>query len=643
MENPFLRRASEHIPDVEAYLAVISPEPVKTFLNPYGKSGVLYDRLVLLRGTPGSGKTTLARLFDYSTLTALVNKSEVPGFRSLLATLSECGAISDFRPAVMSCRLNMESDYRRIWNFPYPDEVKLRLTAALIQARAVLAWLRHLKDFGHLLGEISIIPRDSSVAATEAIGGIEGAAIHEQARQVEREIYSIVAALLPPDLEHLPSKVMEAYQPFDVIQAFELKQASTVPVVSFSLRPLVILDDAHLLHPEQLKSTQRWLARRELPVSRWILSRLDIMHLDEALKAFMRTTVEEDLPGITKPRDVLEIMLQNTGEDRSKARKQFRSMAKDMANRYLSQMELFNSRRLNSLADLLEDECDPLSASKTRELENSLSSIQKRSYISEDRRQTFQQEIRHYADSKSGSLPDDIQLVMESILMHRYINRVPQRTLSETDEDPEPSRPLKADSAVFEAAKLHLLHRYNRPFFYGMDSLSDAASENAEQFLHLAAKLVEALATQIVRRRARLRLDARTQNDLMRQSAGNIIDSWNFPQCKSVRTLVESIAAICLKESLKPNAWIGSGANAYGVLQEEFNGIVSSYRDLANIIHFGLSYNAFLLVPEYPCKGKKWCLLELGGLPILRYGLTLHRGGFIEGSLSELNQMSRSK
>ena len=77
MDNPFLKRATEHLREPAVFLGIVSPEPVRTFLGNAGKNGTLYDRLILLRGTPGSGKTTLARLFDYASLTTLLGNQDL--------------------------------------------------------------------------------------------------------------------------------------------------------------------------------------------------------------------------------------------------------------------------------------------------------------------------------------------------------------------------------------------------------------------------------------------------------------------------------------------------------------------------------------------------------------------------------------
>src|SRR5438477_9577338 len=122
MENPF-RRATEFLRDDEAFLAIVSPEPVTYFLGKPGKNGILYDRLVLVRGTPGSGKTTLARLFEFPTFCALLHNKSFAGHKDLTAALTACGAILDDQPLVLGCRLPLETDYRDFWEFPYSDEL----------------------------------------------------------------------------------------------------------------------------------------------------------------------------------------------------------------------------------------------------------------------------------------------------------------------------------------------------------------------------------------------------------------------------------------------------------------------------------------------------------------------------------------
>src|SRR3954452_1155702 len=185
MENPFLRRATEFLRDDEAFLAIVSPEPVTYFLGRPGKAGTLYDRLVLLRGTPGSGKTTLARLFEFPTLATLLRNESFTGHKDLYASLCACGAIAEDRPAVLGCRLPLESDYRDFWEFPYPDELKANLMTALLQARTVLGWFRHLRAAGVPAGEVRLVTRPEAHEVLDTIGGVAGELVRARASAVE--------------------------------------------------------------------------------------------------------------------------------------------------------------------------------------------------------------------------------------------------------------------------------------------------------------------------------------------------------------------------------------------------------------------------------------------------------------------------
>jgi len=226
--------------------------------------------------------------------------------------------------------------------------------------------------------------------------------------------------------------------------------------------------------------------------------------------------------------------------------------------------------------------------------------------------------------------------MMLSILMHRYDKRIPNQG-SFFEEDPEPSKPLQANEGVYQAARLQLMHSFGRPYFYGIDDLCDASSENAELFLQLSATLVDTVATQVIRSKPAL-LTATVQHQRLRERGKQIIDAWDFPYVHQVRHLVKNIATKCVEVSCEPNAAVMP--NAYGVLQADFEKMILDASEFARILQFAVAYNAILLVPRYECKGKVWCLMELGGPICLSYGLTLRRGGFVEGSIADLLRLS---
>jgi hypothetical protein len=633
MENPFQRRATEFLRDDEAFLAIVSPEPVTFFLSRPGKEGRLYDRLVLLRGTPGSGKTTLARLFEYPTLVALLRNSAIPTYQALVSALTDCGAISNEQPTVLGCRLPLDTDYRDFWQFPYSDSLKLGLMAALVQARSVLAWLRHLKTVGISPEQVEIIPRADAEGIVDAIGGTNGTGLIERAREVESGLYRIMGALVAPSQSELSEVATSAYRPFDIIEQIAIRDSSTGG--RLMLRPLAILDDAHVLHPAQFRALHHWLARRELRIARWMIARFDVLLPHEALASISDDRPDAvSYPGLKADRETETILLQSSGPRREQ-RTLFRKMAKDMAARYLRQMPLLSAKNLLSLGDLLRDDPALMPHSKVAQLESKVDSLQKRLKITIARRSSLWNEVESFRVG-GQSVAADVGLAMLSIMMHRYEKRRGHPSMFDTEEDPDPTKPVAANASVLEAARLHLLHEFEQPFFYGIDDLCDASSENAEQFLQLAAVLVETIATQVIREKG-ASLEPRMQNKLLRQRGERIIDGWNFPHHVAVRRLIGRVGEKCVSVSLQPNGWLTP--NAYGLRQEEFDSLAETQSELARVLQFGVAYNAITLVPHYPCKNKEWCLLELGGMAILKYGLTLKRGGFIEGTTSELSVM----
>ena len=627
MANPFEKRASEYLRDDEAFLAVITPEPLVTFFQKPAEEDRLYDRLAVVIGTPGSGKTTLARLFQFATLSTLLRNRDITNYKPLIDTLTACGAIENERPKLIGGRLPLEAEYRDFWEFPYPEDLKTNLMIALLQARTVLAWLRDIKTSGVTLDQIEIVPRTDADAALSAIGGKAGPDLLDHARKVELAIYNISAALVPPNIKDIKREAIAAYRPFDVIETFRITNGEEVLL----LRPLVIFDDAHSLHPIQFTAFRCWLSRRELKVSRWVLTRLDALTPSDVL---LDRATSADESGVKPSRELTVIRMQSGG-DRANQRRAFRKMAKDMAGRYLMQMEVFNRRGLHNLGDLLSTTAELLPSGKLQQLRKHVNALQRKYGISAERRHRLEKEIGHYLANTRES-GEDLRLGILSVLFERYAKRTqPSLFKDAPDNADEPSRPLKVNAGVADGARIHLLHKYERPYFFGIDTLCHASSENAEQFLQLTARLVSQSETQLIRGKEAM-LTSSLQDKLLRERATEMVHEWSFPQCQLVRRLADGIAAECLTKSLEGNASLGGGATAFGILQEEFDTIPKTHPRLAQVLQFGVAYNAFVLAPNHGTKKRLWCLIELGGVLLLHHGLTLKRGGFLERRTDDL-------
>ncbi|NOT40313.1 MAG: hypothetical protein HOP13_07460 [Alphaproteobacteria bacterium] len=632
MTNPFLRRATEYIRDDSAFLAIVSPEPLRTFVARHPKRDALFDMPVRVIGTPGSGKTMMATLIEFRLVEAILRDQASESNRVLASALAAAGLVDDGKPVVAAVRLPMESEYRDFWELPYDVGVRTKLVLSLIQARAVLGLIRNLTaNKRRNVDGIQFVARDDADAQLVQVGGSSALSVRQRAREVERAIYSVGAGLLPPPVEAIPEAARDPYQPLEVIREVLINWEGA----PLSLKPLIILDDAHTLHPDQFEALFRALTKREIRIGRWMMMRMDAL----SPSTVFQSSEDEALPGLKRDRDYLDIVMQTQGQ-RSGDRRQFRRMATDMADKYLKLVPSLRERNYTQFSSLLSSEPPRLSDGQLQELRRSLDSEQRRLKISPQRRRAVEELVEEYVKgAKSRDIETDVQLAMTRILLNRYAVRVANMTpaLFET-EDLEPKTPLKADAGVADGARLFLHQKHGRPLHYGLDDLCDASNENAELFLQLAGGLVARMETRAIRNQDPA-LAPPLQQQALNAKAVEIIDAWSFPFARKVRALTDRLALQCKQISMQPNAPLGAGANAFGVLEQEMAGLLNGENELALVLKYAVAYGAISAVRDYGQGGKNWCLLELTGPVCLRHGLTLKRGGFVESRVDELSAM----
>lgn len=636
MINPFEKRATEYLRDDAAFLSVVAPEPLHTFFESFSKNGVLFDRLCMVIGTPGSGKTTIATLLQEKIIETLINSPNIDEYKEIINALNRCGIIEGGKKIkVVGCRLPLESEYREFWELPYTDELKLGLFKSFVQARAILSWFKNFQaNSRHKLEDIQVRYKDGSEAASLNVGGEAAVDVFEKARSVEKLIYEISASLVPPPEDGLKAEAIAPYHPFDAIESFVINDGDP-------LKPLIILDDAHTLHPSQLMATKEWLSKREMKIGRWLMMRLDAETPDKILtEGIEEKSNNGALQTVKDSRELTYIWLQS-GSDRRKQRTNFKKMAKSMADKYLRLISIFSRQGIGSFSQILNTSNNGVSERSLKDLRARVDKTQLNNNISSRRREILEQEVEKYFDGATHlDASEDLKLAMLNILMHRYLNRVPQASLfgdAGEFDDQNPKKEIKVNSGVADGARVHLMHKYNRAYYFGLETLCDGSSENAEMFLELAGRLVAAAEARIIKSpNNNAELSAIYQHKLLREKSRDIIDAWSFPMFSEVKRLSEFIAKNCLEKSLEPNAALGGGATAFGVLQKDFDEIPKKHPHLAKVLKFGYAYNAFAIKPKHSTKNQEWCLIELTGPSLIANGLTLIRGGFLEKKVSDL-------
>jgi hypothetical protein len=538
-----IRAADAPIIETSQFLQLYCP----LLLDQLERDDLFVPKLIVVRGSPGSGKSSLLRLFETDTLLA-VHARRQPSDQDLVERLTELGILADSGPRALGIYIQCDSSLRDIANLP-PNQPLLRLFNTLLDTRILVLFLRavrRLQTAGCLtLPDECVLQPLSSGDAPPQLFAEERSfqQLEELCARIENDFGSLLNSF--PD-DPLPTSIQPHARVYSLTYlAQQLQQNEALA----DLLPVIMLDDVQELYPDQRQHLRAEFMRRS-SVPRWLAVRTHVFGLEELIS----------VEGAEQGREYREIPLDEIFQEKPSV---FGKFAANVVHRRLQCTDSLQQVPIGDFKDLLRGPPESLAADAARKVVESMS---KRA--GDVRRGTaFQKRLESFRDEIEGPfLPFArlVQLEREMIGFERQANKG-QLSLLPDLEIPEVSNGKTA-----EAAKLFASRRAKYPYYWGFDTLSSVASGNVEQLLSTSAALVDRVIYRAELDRDKA-ISAKEQEEILKRCADSYHGALEEKHRRgsAIRQFVDNLGLFFEEVTYRPNAPIAPGVNGFGLTRQE--------------------------------------------------------------------------
>jgi hypothetical protein len=580
---------------------------VPTLLNLIKHDDLHAPKLLIVRGSPGSGKSSMLRLFQVDTLLALRGKPQ-SGEQEIVERLRELGAWGDDGPLAVGIYLQCDSSVRDLANID-ADGANIRLLNTLLDIRILLTFLRSLERLQAAKAlEADVdglafqpLPPDDAPPPLFAIARTVRE-LREQCERIEAD-FAVLLNSFPGD--PMPESIRPHARVFAI--PYLAAQVKDVPALK-GLVPMVMLDNLQDLYDKQRDQVRDEFLRRAA-IPRWVSVRKHVYELEDLIP----------LEGSVENRDYREVDLDNssTGD--------FRRFVAGVAERRWDQsdgLRQFSTQTFRS--SLLEEPSPP---ADKRRAERQMAELVDR---------LNQLGIPTKAESLVVAGEDENSIATDQLLRAEGQLIVAERKAAKGQLDMFPAMAEEpSDSKTEEAARLFMARRLKLPYYHSFDTLVDAANGNIEQFLAIAAVYADKM---ILRGEVRgdPTLSPREQHDLLRRSGDEYYDriEQRYDMGYAIRTLVDNLGQFFEAVTYRPAAPYAPGVNGFGLTRQQLHSIVAANSDpalqsLAVVLRRAVAENVvFARSTKQGKAGAEKIVFYLNRLLCVRFGLPLNTGGW---------------
>lgn len=542
VRNAFkIRAADAPIIETSQFLQLYCP----LLLDHLEQSDLFVPKLIVVRGSPGSGKSSLLRLFDTETLLA-VHARRQPSDQALVDRLTELGILSDSGPRTLGIYIQCDSSLRDISNLPQSQPL-LRLFNTLLDTRILVLFLRAVRQLQSagcltLPGDCVLQPLPSGDSPPQLFAEARSLRqLEELCGRIENDFGSLLNSF--PD-DPLPTSIQPHARLYSL--AYLSQQVQQNKALA-DLLPVIMLDDVQELYPDQRLHIRTEFMRRA-SVPRWLAVRTHVFGLEELIS----------LEGAEQGREYREIPLDEIFQERPSV---FAKFAANVVHRRLQYTDSLEQVPIGDFKDLLRAAPESVGAEVARKVVDNMSKRAR------DVRPgtSFQQRLADFRDSIQEQLPFAklVQIEQEMIGFERQANKGQLSLLP--DEIPDVS-----NGKTTEAARLFASKHAKYPYYWGFDTLSSVASGNVEQLLSTGAALVDRMIYRAELDRDKA-ISAREQEDIIRNCADDYFSALEQKHRRgsAIRQFVDNLGLFFEEVTYRPNAPIAPGVNGFGLTRRE--------------------------------------------------------------------------
>lgn len=525
--------------------------------------------------------------------------------------------------------MSLAGKYTSLNQLQAVDEgARLRSFISLLDVRIMLASLRaHLQLAGLRFPEDLSAICVSGEFAGDLQGTMDGEALLNAARELERRVARILSSLRPPADETLPGD--------DELRSLTALGEGGIQIhgEDVKARTVVLLDDVHRLAPVQRTYLLDTILAERTPTPVWIAERREALTPDELLA-----------DGAKSDRDRIVIDIEQFW--RGSRSKSFKKLLGGVADRrmalsldtpgssFAAMLAGPDERRWKEIMPAVEDRLK-LATQGRREF---------RSWV-ESRLQREATNRERAIGMRSLEIRIERELAAKQLSMDLLVRD--EAALSELEERRE-----AAD--LREAAELFLHQEFNMPFYFGEDRLAQLAFANVDQFLDFAGDLFEELAgisgTNVLRVNAML--SAERQEELLRRAVRRMWDEMGggVEEAGRARALLDGIGKYCGERTYLPNAPYAPGVTGVALRRHEANQLQeaslkapeSPQGIIGRILSILIAHN-LVTVQSSEAKEQHWAVYYLNRAWCVRYDLPLQYGGWQAVDIDQLWQWAEGR